>query len=313
MRYFWLIGLFVSLAQDSWAFVVSDTLIIDGEIIYIEEQEEPVTDSLDQARKNDFKEKKKPLIWGVDAGFGLQITDFSISNNVRQDLVNVNEFLGVSNSSFYHSSYGVGGYFRAHKNIEIGLSFFGSNGRISDSNGSINNPSSPEGGTVSFYTSDNQIFQVFQTEVQPDVFELDTAVVSTFSQNFNLKSFQVPLKFRFYVNDFTVKSRWRAFGEISPVFRSFQMKTIGSNSSSMLFLNASGSYEYLQLSSRNWQSYGVLVGVGSEFKLTKRLNAFVQANWSFPPINHIGDSGVSYYSQYSNLFLGFRILMSNGK
>ena len=313
MRYFWLIGLFVSLAQDSRAFVVSDTLIIDGEIIYIEEQEEPVTDSLDQARKNDFKERKKSVVWGVDASVGFQITDFSISNHLHQDLVNVNEFLGASNNTFYHSSYGVGGYFRAHKNIEIGLSFIGTNGRISDSNGITNNPSSSEASTVSFYTSDNHIYQVFQTEVQPDVFELDTAMVSTFSQNFNLKSFQIPLKLRFYVNDFTVKSRWRAFGEISPVFRSFKMKTIASSSSSMLFLNSSGRYEYLQLSSRNWQSYGVLVGVGSEFKLTKKLNAFVQANWSFPPIKHIGDSGVGYSTQYSNLFFGFRMLMSNEK
>ena len=313
MRYFCLISLFVLLAQSSWAFVVSDTLIIDGEVIYIEEQNSPMTDSLNQARRNDFKEKRKAPIWGFDGGYGMQITDFSISNQLHQDLLGVNEFLGASNNTVYHSNFTLGAYFRVHKNIEIGLSFTGTNGRISDSNGIINNPSSSEGGIVSFYTSDNQIFQVFQSEVQPDVFELDTALVSIFSQNFNLKSFQIPLKLRFYVNDFTVKSRWRVFGEISPVFRSFKMKTMANSSSSMLFLNSSGSYEYLQLSSRNWQSYGVLVGVGSEFKLTKKLNAFFQANWSFPPINHIGDSGVGYYTQYSNLFLGFRMLMSNGK
>ena len=61
-RYFWLIGLFVILAQESWAFVVSDTLIIDGETIYIEEHDTPISDSLSNSRKNDFKEKRKPLI-----------------------------------------------------------------------------------------------------------------------------------------------------------------------------------------------------------------------------------------------------------
>ena len=313
MRYFWLIGLFTLIAQDSWAFVVSDTLIIDGEVIYIEEEQKPVTDSLDQARKRDFKEKRKELIFGVDAGYAMQLTDFSMSNHLHSELKGVNEFLGLPNKPLYHSGFGVGGYFRVHRNIEIGCSFFSTKGSVGVTSASVFNNPEGEGNAISFYTSDNQIYQVFETEVQPDVFELDTALLSIYSQRFNLNSFQVPLKFRFYVNEFTLKSKWRAFGEISPVYRSFKLSSVVSNDGQLLFLNANGSYEYLTLTNRSWHSYGVLVGAGLEFFISKRLNAFLQANWSFPPVNNLSSSGVAYYSQYSNLNAGVRLLLSDGK
>ena len=309
MRYFCLICLFVVIAQESWAFAVSDTLIIDGEVIYIEERNSPMTDSLNQARKSDFKEKRKAPIWGLDGGYGMQMTDFSISNQVYPELIDVNEFLGISNNTVYHSNLALGAYFRVHRNIEIGVSVLRSNGTTNESNALVYNT----GNTVSFFTSENQIEQVFQTEVQPGVFELDTVSLSTFSQTFSLSSLQVPLKFRFYVNDFTVKSKWRAFGEISPIYRSFKLKNTVENSNQMLFMNSAGSFVNANLSNQNWNQFGVLVGVGSEFRLTNKLNAFVQANWSFPPVSKVGESGVNYHMQYSNLFLGLRILMNDGK
>lgn len=308
-RYFWLIGLFVILAQESWAFVVSDTLIIDGETIYIEERHTPISDSLNNSRKNDFKEKKKPVVWGIDAAYGVQITDFSISNFNNQDLITVSEFSGLSKNAFYHSGLSLGGYFRVHRNIEIGTSVNISAGGVSESSALINTSSN----SVSFYWNENQIQHVFQTEVQPQVFELDTAAVSIFSQDFKLSSIQIPLKFRFYVNEFTAKSKWKAYGEISPIYRSFKLKTIATDSSQMLFINASGDFESLNVVDQRFQSFGVLVGAGSEFQLTKKLNAFVQANWSFPPVNVSESNGANYFTQYSNLFMGIRVLMNDGK
>ena len=241
MRYFCLISLFVLIAQDTWAFVVSDTLIIDGEVIYIEEQSSPITDSLNQARRNDFKEKRKAPIWGFDGGYGMQMTDFSISNQVYPELIGVNEFLGISNKTVYHSNLALGVYFRVQKNIEIGVSVLRSIGAVNETSGQVNNVDY----TVSFFASENQIQQVFLTEVQPNLFELDTLSIPRLTQTFTFSSIQVPLKFRFYVNDFSAKSKWRAFGEISPTYRSFKLKNTEGNSSQMLFLNASGNFEYL--------------------------------------------------------------------
>jgi hypothetical protein len=309
MRYFCLIGLFVLIAQESWAFVVSDTLIIDGEVIYIEEEKSPLTDSLVQARKNNFREKRKAPVWGVESSYGLQITDFSVSNPVNQELISVNEFLGISNNTVYHSTLAFGAYFKVHGNIEIGISFLGSKGTTNEGNAQVYNTSN----TISFFASDNQIQQVFETEVQPGVFEADTVSISTFSQTFSLSTFQVPLKLRFYVNDFSVKSKWRAFGEIAPVYRSFKLKNTLETSNQMLFLNSAGSFVNTNFSNQNWSQFGVLVGLGSEFQVTKKLNAFAQANWSFPPANKVGESGLNYRLQYSNLFIGFRILLNDGK
>jgi hypothetical protein len=239
----------------------------------------------------------------------MQITDFSISNFNNQDLISVREFSGLSNNAVYHSGLSLGGYFRVHRNIEIGTSVNISVGGVSESSAFINTSSN----SVSFYLNENQIQHVFQTEVQPQVFELDTAAVSAFSQDFKLSSFQIPLKFRFYVNEFTAKSKWKAYGEISPIYRSFKLKSIATDSSQMLFINASGDFEYLNLVNQNWHSFGVLVGAGSEFQLSKRLNAFVQANWSFPPVNISESNGANYFTQYSNLFMGIRVLMNDGK
>lgn len=309
MRYFCLISLFVLIAQESWAFAVSDTLIIDGEVIYIEERDIPVSDSLSSYRKNDFKEKRKSPIWGIDGAYGVQLIDFTLSNNLHQEVLSVNEFLGISNNTFYHSSLALGAYFRVHKNIEIGVSVLRSKGTVNESSGQVNNAEN----TISFFSFENQIQQVFATEVQPDVLELDTLTISPFAQAYSLSSLQVPLKFRFYVNDFTVKSKWRAFGEISPIYRSFKIRNTAGNSSQMLFLNSNGNFEYLNLSNQSWNQFGVLVGVGSEYHFTKKLNAFVQANWSFPPVNKVSESGVNYRLQYSNLFIGLRFLMNDGK
>lgn len=308
-RYFWLLGLFVILAQESWAFVVSDTLIIDGEIIYVEERDIPLSDSLSNSRKKDFKEKKRPAVWGIDASFGTQITDFSIFNVNNQDLVSLSEFSSLSNKAFYHSGLSLGCYFRVHRNIEIGTALNISFGEASESSAIINTVDN----SVSFYMNENQIHHVFQTEVQPQVFELDTANVSPFYQDFTLSSLQIPLKFRFYVNEFSVKSKWRAYGEISPVFRSFKLRSKSNDLGQMLFISDSGNFEYLTLMNQSWHSFGVLVGAGSEFQLNKRLNAFVQANWSFPPVNISDSNGANYFTQYSNLFVGIRVLVNDGK
>lgn len=308
-RYFWLLGLFVILAQESWAFVVSDTLIIDGETIYIEERQAPISDSLINLRRNDFKEKKKPVIWGLDAAYGMQLTDFAIANFNNQELLSLNEFSSISNETFYHPGFFLGAYVRVHRNIEIATSINIFRGRVSETSGLVNSSSA----SVSFYIDEDRIQHVFQTEVQPQVFELDTAVVSTFTNVFNLSSIQIPLKFRFYVNEFDARTKWRAYGEISPIYRSFNVKKNSSETDQMLFINTSGNFEYLNVIDQRFQSFGVLVGVGSEFKLTKRVNAMVQSNWSFPPVNIAGSNGASYYTQYSNLLLGIRVLMSDGK
>ncbi|MDP4818586.1 MAG: hypothetical protein NWR69_06195, partial [Flavobacteriales bacterium] len=109
------------------------------------------------------------------------------------------------------------------------------------------------------------------------------------------------------------KSKWKAYGEISPVYRSFRLLNHSSDASQMLFINASGDFEYLNLVDQRFQSFGVLVGAGSEFQLRKRVNAFVQANWSFPPINSSDNNGANYFAQYSNVFLGIRVLIGDDK
>jgi hypothetical protein len=309
MRYFWLIGLFVLIAQESWAFVVSDTLIIDGEVVHLEEREAELSDSLNQSRKNDFKEKSKPIIWGIDAAYVLQLTDFSISNKVNPNLISVGDFIQEKSKLSYHNSWMIGGYTRIHKNIELGIAVQGTNGAVSVSNAEINSTSN----TLSFDLIDQKIQQIYEVEVQPQVFESDTLMCSIYQDYFKLKSIQIPLKLRFYVNDFSIKSRWRAFGEISPVYRSFSLKRNSTDSSQMLFINAAGSYEFLNYEDVLWKGLGVWVGAGSEFFLSKKVNAYVQANWNFPPMNASGLNELNHFTQYSNLFIGFRILMNDGK
>ena len=309
MRYFWLIGLFVLIAQESWAFIVSDTLIIDGEVVYLEEHESALSDSLDHSRKSDFKEKRKPFVWGLDAAYGLQLTDFSISNKVNSNLISVGDFIQEKSKVSYHSSWIIGGYARIHKNIELGMALQGSNGDVSVSNALINTTSN----TLSFDLSDQNIRQIYEVEVQPQVFETDTLMCSIYEDYFKLKSIQIPFKLRFYVNDFSAKSKWRAFGEISPVYRSFSLKRNIVDSNQMLFMNSEGSFEFVNYENVSWKGLGVWVGAGSEFFLSKKVNVYIQANWNFPPMNASGLNELNHFTQYSNLFVGLRILMNDVK
>lgn len=308
MRYFYLLCLSVFLTHEARAFACSDTLIIDGQVVYVEERVTAISDSLNNARRNDFKEKRKVIEWGIDASYGLQLTDFSISRSINSELLSVGDFLELTDKTFYHSGFASGLYARIHRSIEIGISIQGAKGVVSES--------SAEGlaafNTLSFYSSQNQIQQVALTEVQPQVFELDTIALTVGNANFDLTTFQIPFKCRFFVNDFTLKSRWKAFGEISPVYRSFSLKSRGA-SNPLLFLNTLGDYEYVEIEERKWSSFGVLVGVGSEFQMNKRMNAFVQANWNFPPVNSSDASGINYFTQYSSLFVGIRVQMNKGK
>lgn len=311
MRHCLLISLFVIIAQASWAFVVSDTLIIDGEVIYLEEKQTPISDSLNQARRNDFKEKRKPFIWGIDISGGVQFTQFSISNALLPELQSVKEFLKTKSNGNYQTAYGAGIYFKVHSNIEIGLGATYTRGEVSEETATLQTPD--EENTIAFFASDNQIFQVFETEVQPQVFEMDTLSLSLSHEKFEFSNIQIPLRFRFYVNEFNARSRWRAYGEISPTFRSFQVRRENSFPSDMLFISASGISAAYSFSNQKYSSFGVLISAGAEVNLSKKTSAFVQGNWSFPPIHYNDDRGLQYNTQYSSVFVGMRFLIQDGK
>lgn len=311
MRHCLLISLFVLLAQGSWAFVVSDTLIIDGEVIYLEEKQTPISDSLNQARRNDFKEKRKPFIWGVDVSGGVQFTQFSISNALLPELQSVKEFLNTNSNANYQIATCAGIYFKIHNNIELGLGACYTAGEVTEESAAIQN--FEEGNSISFFNSENQIFQVFESEVQPQVFEMDTLALVVFEEKFEFSSIQIPLRFRFYVNEFNARSRWRAYGEISPTFRSFQVKRKNSFPSDMLFINTSGLSATYSFSNQRYSSYGVSVGAGAEFSLSNKMNAFVQGNWSFPPTHFTDSIGLKYNTQYSSFLVGLRFLIQDGK
>lgn len=311
VRYFLSISLFVFLAQGSWAFVVSDTLIIDGEIIYIEKQEEIISDSLHEARKVDYKEKKKAVIWGAEVFCGSQFTQFSISNGLQPQLLSVKDFLKNNSNASYQFSEGLGAFFQIHNRIELGLGINFAKGEVVEESAAPQQIEEID--SYSFIANGGQIFQIFQTEVQPQVFELDTLPLPIFQEKLNFSTVQIPLKFRFYVNDFDMKKRWRAYGEIAPTYRSYKLTRQNTAVLDMLFLNNSGITQIIPFENQNYSSVGVLVGAGGEFKISKRMRACVQGNWSFPPTYFLSTSGLKYHSQYSNVLVGLRFLIGHEK
>lgn len=73
---------------------VQDTLILDGEVVYVEPREVMVNlDSMDRAMRNDFRKPRKPWIWSTSWATGVTIEQHRISGSTPTGLLPLNVFL----------------------------------------------------------------------------------------------------------------------------------------------------------------------------------------------------------------------------
>ncbi|MFM7770956.1 MAG: hypothetical protein ACKO8Q_10410 [Bacteroidota bacterium] len=283
------IGL-MAIAQQSWAIaVLSDTLILDGEVIYVEEKSKTGADSLIKSKQQDFKMKRKDLSWALEFSSVGSYSKYSWSHIDDLNLISIPEFMGDS-QKVLGGGFKIGAFTQMHKQIHVGfgIDYLKMNLTMQEII-----PENTGLGT-SFFSSTNSIInQVIEVEIQPGAYETDTLQLPILSNELLLQQLAIPVHFRFYVNEYSNRKNWRAFGQISPALVWIKQKP-NSNSNQILFLNGSGAFQTIAIENSRHLKGNVAVKCGLEYKISKYIQANVGVVFYFPPIS------LSYSNQIQN-------------
>jgi hypothetical protein len=300
LQRFILFGLIV-IAQPCWAIaVLNDTLIIDGEVIYIEERSQGGADSLIHAKQSDFKKSAESLPWAVECvGFGSSVKS-AWSYSPNDNFLSLQKFIGKKQNDFGFGAR-LSFFTQIHKHIHVGLGldYYQFNTQLYSVN-PLNSES-----TIAFFLGDNQeVNQVVQVEIQPGAYETDTVQLITTSNQWQIQQWAIPLHFRFYVNAYSQRQNWRAFGQISPTIY-FHRHSVDSPVIQS-FLNENGQFLNAVIQNKTDVLGSVQIKLGIERRLSKHLQCHAGLNFQFPPLvsEHAGNTRVSFNTR--NVDFGLR-------
>ncbi|MEN9347514.1 MAG: hypothetical protein RLZZ77_1025 [Bacteroidota bacterium] len=264
----------------------SDTLILDGEMIYIEKREVEVDlDSLSKEKRNDvIAPKDQTHFWlGINAGASLMRIGQTTSSD---SLVTLAEFLGKDNAFTLQPLLNVEGGLMF--NNSIGL--FGAVGvqRITCSVPGINESElAPSDQISQFENRNGQLWQYYTFPVGPG-FETDTVQVSLTNNKRTglLLTTQLGAKFFLSKATFEDKGDWKVYGSIALQWS----KTIGDQYGALegkkaVLLNENGGYRLIGDDTFKSEKsiFSSLVGLGVMRQFNKTFYGQMGLTTFFPP------------------------------
>jgi hypothetical protein len=236
-----------SSARTSWP--IGDTIIIDGEIIYIEERDVYLdVDSLQEECKKDVRESGAPsqykLSIGAGAGAMLTLAGYNSSNNKFQTL---DEFLGNKRSFRAGSSFHIeAGYdFYKSKSIRGAIGVY-SGAQISQMQISSQyfepQDVAPDSQIYLFSSLGGGLWQSYVFPVSIG-FESDTTQVKLSKGIASIRVLDIPLKLRYtwYPGQDlrTEKGDWQFYFETGLIYR----RTLKSSMTPGILISSDGSYQ----------------------------------------------------------------------
>jgi hypothetical protein len=290
LQRFILFGL-IAIAQPCWAIAVyNDTLIIDGEVIYIEEKSLGGADSLIHVKQTDFKKSRDQIPWAMECvGFGSNVkTSWSYSPDEK--FFSLQKFIGKKQNNLgYGARFSIFTQLHKHVHVGLGLDYYQFNAQLYSVN-----PFNAEN-SIAFFLGDNQeVNQVVQVEIQPGAYETDTLQLITTLNQCQIQQWAIPLHFRFYVNAYSQRQNWRAFGQISPTIY-FQRHSVDSPVIQS-FLNENGQFLNAVIQNKTDVLGSIQIKLGLERRLSKQLQCHAGIAFQFPPLatQHAGNSRASF-------------------
>ena len=290
LQRFILFGLIV-IAQPCWAIaVLNDTLIIDGEVIYIEEKSRSGADSLIHAKQTDYKKSRDPMPWAMECvGFGSNVKS-NWSYTPDENFFSLQKFTKEKQNSFGFGAR-LSFFTQLHKHVHVGLGldYYQFNAQLYSVN-----PNGAEN-SLAFFLSDNQeVNQVVQVEIQPGAYETDTVQLNTTLNQWQIQQWAIPLHFRFYVNAYSQRQNWRAFGQISPTIY-FQRHSVEAPRIQS-FLNENGQFLNAVIQNKTDVLGSIQIKLGLERRLSKQLHCHAGMNFQFPPLasEHAGNTRATF-------------------
>ena len=189
---------------DHWP--LPDTIIIDGDVIYIEGDENPVDmDSLEQAGKNDvIKKPVRSYPWSIGAfagvnlsmgTFGTSVTDFTPLNNFSQDdkSAKFNLTYGLDLSGRFWSFPALNGSMSLSAHVGVAVN------EVNVSCDAFDTDSLIRDSLILLRYTDSELYLEYFDRFPPpqDMFgELDTAVISIQKNTLKYKTIDIPARLR---------------------------------------------------------------------------------------------------------------------
>jgi hypothetical protein len=204
------------LFPDSQARATADTLIVDGEVVYVEPRDVLVNlDSLRREGKEDYRKPRKPAEWSfaVTAAAGVQWNRISGTSG---DLRPLDSFLGNEREVVigFVPEAEAAWYPVRDLGVTAGVGFVRRS--TSWSGFRASDLSAPEH-LLGFESRNGELWQYVRMEIGPG-FEVDTLNVPLHRSTRVLNYLLVPMALRFRPDRFIGESRWRPFADFGAAF-----------------------------------------------------------------------------------------------
>jgi|GEM_PF-5279687 len=299
----------VVIAQGSWAITALDTLIIDGEQVYIEPSDKEVDQKYISNMALDRRRPLPEVKWGMDVHVGAPYLATSLLYNESANWQTLAQFSNNSPTQRFGFQYGVHAFvplsqFVPIETVDIQLAAGADYATSSFDVFSTQIDTSLS--TLSFISQDHGIKQIYLVEIQPGVFETDTLNLNLLSRTANVKCLSIPIYARFYINNFTTKNRFRGYMSLGAVHRSYQL-VFHERDEEILLMRASGESLVAYTPNAQLKFWSPMLALGLEYKMKNLGMLFAQFNTNGAPVNkNISNNAFTFKQKGTQWVVGLR-------
>lgn len=273
-----LLFLFMGFTSASASVCVSDTLILDGEVIEIEQKDIVTnTDSVEKAGKKDVKKQwpDLPFTMGVYGAPGLTMCSTYDADNQLVD-----DFLGLKPSREFSYSYGLDIRGMLREDVDVGIGLFFS--KQNTASYSVNQTQlAPSDNRTAFENIDGQLWQRYVVFIDPGFEERFTQVDLVRSKH-SFKTLEVPISFRYYA--LPRKEKWTVYFSLNAVYR--EISDIKGVPSFIDEVKADGTFNRTLLVRQDFNTsfWSAMVDAGAQWKITESLRIDANISWTVPKV-----------------------------
>lgn len=279
------IGLVI--AQGSWAITALDTLIIDGEQVYVEPTDKHVDESFVYQLEHDRRQPLPHIQWGIDAHAGVPFQSTSFTLNPVTNWQTLAQFSNNSPTQKFGFQYGIHAFvplrqFIPIENVDIQLSVGAD--YATSSFDVMHTRLDTSLNTIAFQSVNGGIQQIYLVELQPGTFETDTINMSLLTRTALVRNLSIPLYARFYLNSFSNKNPVRAYMSLGAVYRSYSI-LFNQQDSDLLLVQSNGDVQINTAANARVKFWSPMLSLGLEYKWKDLGMFYAQFNTNGAPVN----------------------------
>ena len=277
----------VVIAQGSWAITALDTLIIDGEQVYLEPSDKKVDDKYIAHLQSDRRKPMPQIDWGADVHAGAPFLSSSLTYNSETNWQTLAQFSQNSPTQKFGFQYGVHAFlplsqFMPIETVDIqlaaGLDYATSSFDV------FHTEVDTSLSTLAFTSINQGIQQIYLVEIQPGVFETDTLNLTLINRSAAVKNLSIPIYARFYINSFTNKVPVRGYLSLGAVHRSYQV-IFDDRNSDLLLMQSGGELLHTTATNSTFKYWSPTMSLGAEYRLRSLGYLYAQFNTQGAPVN----------------------------